>query len=433
MTWNRARRCFCSAGPPQADDAETLRKSAERGVRVVMTIAGGADTRPDALSKSWGLPLATDQRNRHSHELYFPEARDWTVIDRAGPKILAVEKPFGKGAIAIWSESDDFSNESTAAGDRFDTITKALGANRRIVFDERHFGIAETGSVMALARRFRLTGMALGLGLCAVLLLWRNAFGFPPPVLPSTQDRLRRPDFPCRIDYAAAAQHSAPRTRHSLLGRMAGGESPAGENAQSAACRGNRSPIRQQAAAGVARRTIRSAVERRALNLDQFQAAMEQVTAEVRKVIIGQEDAVRYSLVVILCNQHALIEGVPGLAKTLLARTLAAVMGSEFKRIQFTPDLMPADITGNNVFNLQRNEFSLVKGPLFTTFLLADEINRAPAKTQSALLEAMQERTVTIDRESHRLSPTSRSSPRRTRLNPKAPTRCPRRRKTASC
>ncbi len=141
------------------------------------------------------------------------------------------------------------------------------------------------------------------------------------------------------------------------------------------------------------------------MNLDQFQAAMDQVTAEVRKVIIGQEDAIRYSLVVILCNQHALIEGVPGLAKTLLARTLAAVMGSEFKRIQFTPDLMPADITGNNVFNLQRNEFSLVKGPLFTTFLLADEINRAPAKTQSALLEAMQERTVTIDRESHRLSP----------------------------
>jgi MoxR-like ATPase len=89
----------------------------------------------------------------------------------------------------------------------------------------------------------------------------------------------------------------------------------------------------------------------------------------------------------------------------LLARTLAAALGSEFKRIQFTPDLMPADITGTNVFNLQRNEFSLVKGPLFTTFLLADEINRAPAKTQSALLEAMQERTVTIDRESYRLSP----------------------------
>jgi len=141
------------------------------------------------------------------------------------------------------------------------------------------------------------------------------------------------------------------------------------------------------------------------LNLDQFQSAMESAIAGIRKVIIGQDDAIRYSLVVVLCNQHALIEGVPGLGKTLLARTLAAVLGSEFKRIQFTPDLMPADITGTNIFNLQRNEFSLVKGPLFTTFLLADEINRAPAKTQSALLEAMQERTVTIDRESHVLSP----------------------------
>ncbi len=141
------------------------------------------------------------------------------------------------------------------------------------------------------------------------------------------------------------------------------------------------------------------------MTLEQFSAVMESALAEIRKVIIGQEDAVRYSMVAVLCNQHALIEGVPGLGKTLLARTLAAVLASEFKRIQFTPDLMPADITGTNVFNLQRNEFSLVKGPLFTTFLLADEINRAPAKTQSALLEAMQERTVTIDRESYRLSP----------------------------
>jgi MoxR-like ATPase len=141
------------------------------------------------------------------------------------------------------------------------------------------------------------------------------------------------------------------------------------------------------------------------LTFDQFQTSISTVTAEIAKVIIGQEDAVRYSLVTVLCNQHALIEGVPGLAKTLLARTLAAVLGAEFKRIQFTPDLMPADITGTHVFNLQRNEFSLVKGPLFTTFLLADEINRAPAKTQSALLEAMQERTITIDRDTFRLSP----------------------------
>ncbi|MFN7996036.1 MAG: MoxR family ATPase [Bryobacteraceae bacterium] len=141
------------------------------------------------------------------------------------------------------------------------------------------------------------------------------------------------------------------------------------------------------------------------MTLDQFQAAVERVTAELGKVIIGQQQAVLQALVVILANQHALIEGVPGLAKTLLTRTLARALGCEFNRIQFTPDLMPADITGTNVFNLQRGEFSLIKGPVFTAFLLADEINRAPAKTQSALLQAMQERTVTIDRETHRLSP----------------------------
>jgi MoxR-like ATPase len=124
---------------------------------------------------------------------------------------------------------------------------------------------------------------------------------------------------------------------------------------------------------------------------------------EVSKVIIGQQAVVDLALIAIATNQHALIEGVPGVAKTLLVRTLAAVLGCEFGRIQFTPDLMPADITGTNIFNLQRNEFNLVKGPLFSTFLLADEINRAPAKTQSALLQAMQERCVTIDRETHPL------------------------------
>jgi MoxR-like ATPase len=122
-------------------------------------------------------------------------------------------------------------------------------------------------------------------------------------------------------------------------------------------------------------------------------------------VIIGQEEAIDRALIVILSNQHALLEGVPGVAKTLLAKTLARVLGCEFNRIQFTPDLMPADITGTNVFNLQRAEFTLLRGPIFTTFLLADEINRAPAKTQSALLQAMQERQVTIDRVTHTLSP----------------------------
>jgi MoxR-like ATPase len=126
---------------------------------------------------------------------------------------------------------------------------------------------------------------------------------------------------------------------------------------------------------------------------------------EVAKVIIGQDRAVDMALIAIFTGNHVLIEGVPGVAKTLLVRTLARAFGCEFSRIQFTPDLMPADITGTNVFNMQKNEFTLVKGPVFTTFLLADEINRAPAKTQSALLQAMQERQVTIDRETHVLSP----------------------------
>ena len=143
------------------------------------------------------------------------------------------------------------------------------------------------------------------------------------------------------------------------------------------------------------------------MNIDtgHLKEVLKKARDEVSKVIIGQHDVVDKALIVIFTGQHALIEGVPGIAKTLLVKTLAFVLGSEFSRIQFTPDLMPADITGTNIFNMQKNEFTLVKGPLFTTFLLADEINRAPAKTQSALLQAMQERLVTIDRDTHELSP----------------------------
>jgi len=139
--------------------------------------------------------------------------------------------------------------------------------------------------------------------------------------------------------------------------------------------------------------------------LEQLKDVLNRAQAEVGKVIIGQQDVVERALIVIFAGQHALIEGVPGVAKTLLVRTLGQVLDGDFARIQFTPDLMPADITGTNVFDMQRREFMLVKGPVFTTFLLADEINRAPAKTQAALLQAMQERTVTIDRDTHQLSP----------------------------
>ncbi|MCS6242941.1 MAG: MoxR family ATPase [Opitutus sp.] len=130
---------------------------------------------------------------------------------------------------------------------------------------------------------------------------------------------------------------------------------------------------------------------------------LNEARAEIAKVIIGQDAVVELALITLLTRQHALIEGVPGVAKTLLVRTLGHVLGVPSGRVQFTPDLMPADITGTNVFNLQANTFTLVRGPVFTSFLLADEINRAPAKTQAALLQAMQERVVTIDRETHAL------------------------------
>jgi MoxR-like ATPase len=138
-------------------------------------------------------------------------------------------------------------------------------------------------------------------------------------------------------------------------------------------------------------------------SLDQLKELLRRARAEVGKVIIGQNEAIDLCLITIFTRSHALIEGVPGVAKTLLVRTLAQALGTDFSRIQFTPDLMPADITGTSVYNMKTSEFTLVKGPVFTSFLLADEINRAPAKTQAALLQAMQERTVTIDRDTYSL------------------------------
>jgi MoxR-like ATPase len=137
--------------------------------------------------------------------------------------------------------------------------------------------------------------------------------------------------------------------------------------------------------------------------LQSVNVILSRARAEVAKVIIGQQRVVDFCLIAIFTGNHILIEGVPGVAKTLLVRTLAKVLGADFSRIQFTPDLMPSDITGTSVFNLQEGAFHLVKGPIFTSFLLADEINRAPAKTQSALLQAMQERLVTIDGKTYEL------------------------------
>jgi MoxR-like ATPase len=126
---------------------------------------------------------------------------------------------------------------------------------------------------------------------------------------------------------------------------------------------------------------------------------------ELRKTIVGQDEVIEQILVAILAEGHALLEGVPGTAKTLMVKTIAEILGARFSRIQFTPDLMPSDITGTNVFNMQSSEFALRQGPIFTDILLADEINRTPPKTQSALLEAMEEHQTTIDGERYPLSP----------------------------
>ena len=128
---------------------------------------------------------------------------------------------------------------------------------------------------------------------------------------------------------------------------------------------------------------------------------MERVLFEVKKVIVGQDHLLERLLVALLARGHVLVEGVPGLAKTLAVKTLASAIDGEFKRIQFTPDLVPADLIGTRIYNQKTGDFTTSFGPVFTNLLLADEINRAPAKVQSALLEVMQERQVTIGRESY--------------------------------
>lgn len=129
----------------------------------------------------------------------------------------------------------------------------------------------------------------------------------------------------------------------------------------------------------------------------------EYLRGEMRKVVAGQDDVIEQMIVCLLSRGHVLLEGVPGIAKTLIAKTMAHVIGSEFKRIQFTPDLMPTDVTGTYVYDSKTSEFRLKKGPVFTNVLLADEINRTPPRTQSAMLEAMEEKKVSIDGIEHLL------------------------------
>src|SRR5258706_2609655 len=130
---------------------------------------------------------------------------------------------------------------------------------------------------------------------------------------------------------------------------------------------------------------------------------MEKVLYEVKKVIVGQDNLLERMIVALLSRGHILVEGVPGLAKTMAIKTVAEAIGGDFKRIQFTPDLVPADLIGTRIYNQKTGEFNTSLGPVFTNLLLADEINRAPAKVQSALLEVMQERQVTIGRETHKV------------------------------
>jgi MoxR-like ATPase len=141
------------------------------------------------------------------------------------------------------------------------------------------------------------------------------------------------------------------------------------------------------------------------VNIDGVRTLAGRIRTEVAKAVIGQDETVSLLLCALFSRGHVLLEGVPGVAKTLLARAFARAVGLGSGRIQFTPDLMPGDIIGSNLFDFRTNTFNLVKGPIFNELILADEINRTPPKTQAALLEAMQERSVTIDGTRHQLSP----------------------------
>lgn len=141
------------------------------------------------------------------------------------------------------------------------------------------------------------------------------------------------------------------------------------------------------------------------VSIEQVQALGAAIKAEVGKAVVGQQDSVEKLIIALFSGGHVLLEGPPGTAKTLMAQSFARALNLDFGRIQFTPDLMPGDILGSNLFNFQTSSFTLTKGPIFCELLLADEINRTPPKTQAALLQAMQEREITIDGDTYGLSP----------------------------
>jgi MoxR-like ATPase len=166
---------------------------------------------------------------------------------------------------------------------------------------------------------------------------------------------------------------------------------------------------------------------------EEARAALSRLREEVGRSVVGQDGTVTGLVIALLCRGHVLLEGVPGVAKTLLVRSLSGALSLDFKRVQFTPDLMPGDLTGSLIYDTRTAEFEFREGPVFTNLLLADEVNRTPPKTQAALLEAMEERQVSVEVRHVGCRSLLSSPRRRTPSSTKAPTRCPRPSWTGSC
>jgi hypothetical protein len=169
---------------------DPLEHLADRGNRVVIALNWDSPKSPDVpgeIDKRWHVKLGFDNNHR---VLYISSAPDWRVLRRSGDEILAIERNFGKGSVVLFARSGEFSNESIAGLEHLDDISAALGGANRVIFDEQHFGIAESGTVVGLARRFRLIGMAAGFALCAALFIWKNGSGFPPPAPAARRDTI---------------------------------------------------------------------------------------------------------------------------------------------------------------------------------------------------------------------------------------------------
>ncbi len=174
-----------------AGESDSYERLAKRGSRVVAALGWGwGNDKPQGiedLEKRWHVKFGFDKGEKWP---YFSDATGWRVLDRNGSKILAIERDFEKGSVVLFAESRDFRNQTVAQLSHLGPISAAIGAKIRVIFDEEHFGMAESGTVVGLARRFRLTGMALGLALCAALFIWKNAAGFPPPAAAHRREKL---------------------------------------------------------------------------------------------------------------------------------------------------------------------------------------------------------------------------------------------------